>query len=430
MKLSGSAALLFLSSMLVLAGCATKAEPKAQAQAPTVQVAEAAARDADIYTEYPAQTYARNMVDVRGRVEGYIEKWLFRPGQEVQAGQALYILDLRPFQAQVEQAQGSLKQSEADLSFAQRQVSLLEAEANLAAAQATLIKAQQDYDRLKPLVEQDAAAKQDLDAAVAALRAAEASVKANQATVEQTRLSTETQRQSAEGKVRAQRGALETAELNLQYGTIRAPVSGLIGDTMVPVGGLVTPTAAQALTTIVPLNPIWVRFKVSEAQYLALKGGPARTAPSLELILADNSRFPQRGRITNTLNQVDPRTGTLEVQAEFPNPEHKLLPGQFARVRYVAERRRGVILIPQRAVQQNQNIQTVYTLNSGNVVEARAVKTGPRVGENWLIEQGINPGDRVIVEGLLTARPGAVVNPVPYKEMASSSGPNGAGKVE
>src|SRR5215469_16151256 len=106
MKLSGSAALLFLSSMLVLAGCATKAEPKAQAQAPTVQVAEAAARDADIYTEYPAQTYARNMVDVRGRVEGYIEKWLFRPGQEVQAGQPLYILDLRPFQAQVQQAQG------------------------------------------------------------------------------------------------------------------------------------------------------------------------------------------------------------------------------------------------------------------------------------------------------------------------------------
>src|SRR5215472_16266604 len=127
MKLSESAALLFLpfvSSMLVLVGCATKAEPKAQAPAPTVQVTEAAARDADIYTEYPAQTYARNMVDVRGRVEGYIEKWLFRPGQEVQAGQALYILDLRPFQAQVQQAQGTLKQSEADLSFAQRQVSL------------------------------------------------------------------------------------------------------------------------------------------------------------------------------------------------------------------------------------------------------------------------------------------------------------------
>jgi membrane fusion protein (multidrug efflux system) len=430
MKLSEGAALLFLSSILVLAGCATKAEPVAQAPAPTVQITEAAARDADIYTEYPAQTYARNMVDVRGRVEGYIEKWLFRPGQEVKAGQPLYILDLRPFQAQVQQAQGTLKQSEADLSFAQRQVSLLQAEANLAAAQATLVKAQQDYERLKPLVEQDAAAKQDLDAAVAALRAAEASVKANQATVEQTRLSTETQMQSAEGKVHSQRGALETAELNLQYGTITAPVSGLIGDTMVPVGGLVTPNATQALTTIVPLDPIWVRFKVSEAQYLALKGGPTQTAPSLDLILADNSHFAHRGKITNTLNQVDPRTGTLEVQAEFPNPEHKLLPGQFARVRYVAERRTGVVLIPQRAVQQNQSIQMVYTLTPNNVVQARAVKTGPRVGENWLIEQGINPGDRVVVEGLLTARPGAVVNPVPYKEVASTAGPSAGNKVE
>ena len=121
--------------------------------------------------------------------------------------------------------------------------------------------------------------------------------------------------------MQAQRGALETATLNVQYGTIRAPISGLIGDTLVPVGGLVNPNSAQPLTTIVPLDPIWVRFKVSEAQYLAFMGkkrGPRRTGPPLELILADNSVFPQTGKIENTLNQVDPRTGTLEVQAEFP----------------------------------------------------------------------------------------------------------------
>src|SRR5207244_3031419 len=181
--------------------------------------------------------------------------------------------------------------TEAALTFAQHQVSLLQAQANLAAAQATLVKAQQDYERLKPLVEQDAAAKQDLDAAVAALHSAEASVRANQANVEQTRLTTETQVQSTEGKVQAQRGALETATLNEQYGTIRAPITGLIGDTLVPVGGLVNPNAAQPLTTIVPLEPIWVRFKVSEAQYLDFlkTGGPARQSPKLQLILADNS---------------------------------------------------------------------------------------------------------------------------------------------
>src|SRR4051794_3238382 len=416
MKYSIGSLVLLLSAVLTLAGCSSKAEPHGPPQAPTVEVTNTATGDADIYVEYPAQTYARNMVDVRGRVEGYIEKWLFRPGQEVKAGQPLYVLDLRPLRAQVEQAQGNLKQSEADLDFAQRQVSLRQAEANLAAAQSNLVKAQQDYERLKPLVEQDAAAKQDLDTAVAALRSAEASVRANQATVEQTRLSTETQVQSTQGKVGAQHGALETAQLNLQYGTIVAPISGLIGDTLVPVGGLVTPNSAQPLTTIVPLDPIWVRFKVSEAQYLTLKGSPAKDAAPLELILADGSRFPQSGKIANTLNQVDPRTGTLEVQAEFPNPQHRLLPGQFGRVRYVAEHRAGVILIPQRAVQQNQSLQTVYAVDQGNKIEARVVKTGPRVGDAWVIEEGLRAGDRVVVEGLLTSRPGLVVNPVPYHE--------------
>src|SRR5438034_3875373 len=153
-----SEALLFLPAAVVLAGCSSQAEFHAKPPATTVEVTDLAPTDANIYAEYPAQTYARNMVDVRGRVEGYIEKWLFRPGQEVRAGQPLYILDLRPLQAQVEQAHGNLKQSEADLDFARRQVSLRQAEANLAAAQSNLVKARQDYERLKPLVEQDAAA--------------------------------------------------------------------------------------------------------------------------------------------------------------------------------------------------------------------------------------------------------------------------------
>ena len=416
--------LLLPLSLAGLAGCGAGAQQKVSAQAPppTVEVTQVQPSSADVYTEYPAQTYARDMVDVRGRVEGYIEKWMFRPGQEVKAGQPLYVLDLRPFRAQVQQAQGSLKQSEADLTYAQHQVSLLQAQANLAASQSSLVKAQQDYERLKPLVEQDAAATQDLDAAVAALRSAEASVRANQATVEQARLTTDTQVQSAEGKVNSQRGALETANLNLQYGTIVAPISGLIGDTMVPIGGLVTPASAQPLTTIVPLDPIWVRFKISEDQYLSLKQRMAKVSPTLQLILADHSQFDHTGKITNTLNQVDPRTGTLELQAEFPNPQHRLLPGQFAQVRYIAEHRTGVILVPQRAVQQVQSIQTVYTVGPDNKVQARPVKTGARVGESWIIEHGLQAGDRIIVEGLLTVRPGAPVNPVPWQPKQATSG--------
>jgi membrane fusion protein (multidrug efflux system) len=412
----------FLALGFGLAGC-SRSEPKvaAQAPAPTVEVVTVAPSDADIFTEYPAQTYARDMVDVRGRVEGYIEKWLFRPGQEVKAGQVLYILDLRPFQAQLEQAQGNVNQAEADLTFAQKQVSLRQAEANLAVAQANLVKAQQDHERLKPLVEQDAAARQELDAAVAALHSAEASVRANQANVEQTRLTTDTQVQATSGKLGAQRGALQTASLNLQYGSITAPISGLIGDTQVPVGGLVQPGAGQPLTTIVPLDPIWVRFKVSEAQYLTLKNAPPQKAPVLHLTLADNTVFPHAGSIANALNQVDSRTGTLEMQAQFPNPQHKLLPGQFGRVRYVSGRRTGAILVPQRAVQQNQSIQMVYVVGRDNKVQARPVRTGPRVGESWIIDNGIQAGDRVIVEGLLTVRPGAAVNPVPWKEKPAPS---------
>ncbi|MCU1326156.1 MAG: efflux transporter, family, subunit [Bryobacterales bacterium] len=417
---------------LVVAGCSSKAEKPPQAAVPTVETINASLGEADIYADYPAETFARNMVEVRGRVDGYIEKWLFRPGQEVREGQPLYVLDLRLYQTQVNQAQGTLRQTEADVTFARKQVSVLQAEANLATAQANLVKAQQDYNRLKPLVEQDAAAQQDLDAAVAALRASEASVRANQAALEQTRLTTETQVQSAEGRLQAQRATLETANLNVNYGTIRAPVSGLIGDTQVPVGGLVTASAAQPLTTIVPLDPIWVRFKVSESQYLALNkraGGVVKSGPDLELILSDGSSFPQRGHITNALNQVDPRTGTLEVQAEFPNPRHALLPGQFGRVRYVAEHRGGVVLIPQRAVQQNQSLQSVYVVGGDNKIEARAVKTGARVGELWLIEQGLSPGDKVVVEGLLAVRPGATVRVVPFRAKPAPGGPvSGAGE--
>jgi membrane fusion protein (multidrug efflux system) len=427
MKLRYWSGLVPIALLAGLTACGSKGPQGVSAQAPppTVETINVAPSDADIYAEYPAQTYARNMVDVRGRVAGYIEKWLFRPGQEVTAGQPLYILDLRPYQAAVQQAKGTLQQTEADLSFAQRQVSLLQAEANLAASQSNLVKAQQDYERLKPLVEQDAAAKQDLDAAVASLRSAEASVRANQANVEQTKLTTETQVQSTQGKVESQRGALETANLNVQYGTIQAPISGLIGDTQVPVGGLVNPNANSPLTTIVPLDPIWVRFKVSEAQYLTFtnkKGGPAKDGPKLELLLADNSVFPHPGKIANTLNQVDPRTGTLELQAEFANPQHELLPGQFGRIRYVSEHRTGVILVPQRAVQQNQSIQTVFAVGDGDKIEARVVKTGARIGEDWLIEQGIQSGDRVVVEGLLTVRPGLVVHPVPYRDKPAPTG--------
>lgn len=409
-----------MSSVLVWTGCTASGQRKQPATSSPallpVTVVEVEPADVPIYSDFAAQTYARNMVEVRGRVEGYIEQWLFKPGAEVQAGQVLYVLDLRPYRAAVEQAAGNVRQSEADLEFARRQVSLLQAQANLASAQANLIKARQDYDRLKPLVEADAASKQDLDAAEAALKANQANVEALQANVDQTTLSTRTQIDATQGRVEALRAAMRTADLNVQYGTIRAPIAGRIGDSLIPVGGLVTPNAAQPLTTIVPLDPIWVRFKVTEPEYLAWSKRGQRVVESglpLKLILADNCDHPWPGRIENSLNQVDPKTGTLELQARFPNPQHTVLPGQFGRVRVQVEERHGALVIPQRAVQQLQNMQMVYTVGADNRVAARPVVTGARLGQGWLIEQGLNAGERVIVEGQLKVRPGSIVKPLP-----------------
>jgi membrane fusion protein (multidrug efflux system) len=413
------------SFVLFLAGCQSEPRTASAAAAPpafSVSVVEVKAQDVPIYSEYAAQTYARDMVEVRGRVNGYVEKRAFQIGSDVKAGQVLYVLDLRPYQAEVERAKGQVAQAQANLEFAKKQVSLVQAEADLAQARANLLKARQDVDRLAPLVKQDAAAQQDLDNANAALQANQANVDAKKANVEQMRLSTRAQIETAQAQLETNQAELRTAELNLEYATIRAPIGGRIGDSVIQVGGLVTSNSLQPLTTIVPLDPIWVRFKVSESEYLAMKRrtrlpigeGKGSEAP-LQLVLADGSVFPYSGRVQNAVNQVDPKTGTLELQATFPNPQHTLLPGQFGRVRMTSAEQRNAILVPQRAIQDLQGLQSVYIVGPGNKVLARTVTTGERVGDQWIVLGGLKSGDRVIVEGLQKVRPGAIVNPLPYR---------------
>ncbi|MBV9085666.1 MAG: biotin/lipoyl-binding protein, partial [Acidobacteriaceae bacterium] len=249
-----------VTGALVLVGCQSTSNAQAQMAFPPapVSVIEVQPQDVPIYGEYAAQTFARDMVEVRGRVDGYVEKRLFQVGSDIHAGQTLYELDRRPYAAEVDKAKGDLAQSEANLEFAKKQVALIQAEANLAQAKANLVKAQQDVERLEPLVSQEAAAKQDLDNALAALNANKANVAALEANVEQTRLQTRTSIDTAAAQVESNKALLRTAELNLEYATITAPISGRIGDSVIEVGGLVSKTAAQPLTTIVPLDPIWV----------------------------------------------------------------------------------------------------------------------------------------------------------------------------
>ena len=385
--------------------------------APQVSVVVTSVQDTPVFSEYVGQTFARDMVEVRGRVDGYIEKRLFATGADVIAGQPLYILDLRPYEADVRKANGDLAQSVANQDFAARQVGLLQAQADLAQAEANQVKARMDVERLQPLVDQKAAPHQDLDNAKAALSAVEANVRAKQANVEQARLSTKAQIETTEGQVESSKANVLTSQLNLDYATIRAPISGRIGDSLVQVGGLVTRGSPQPLTTIVPLDVIWVRFKLSEEEYFEYKRGNALTADSksgLQLVLSDGKVFPHAGHIEGTVNQIDARTGTIELQATFPNPEKVLLPGQFGRVRLKTGDRPNVVLVPQRAVQELQGSQSVLTVGSDNKVVAQPVVMGERVGENWIVLQGLKTGERVIVEGLQKAMPGTTVDPKPF----------------
>src|SRR4051794_10159662 len=220
--------------VLSLLSVACSHDPAASAASspppPLVAVMTVHPEDVPIFNEYAAQTYARDLVEVRGRVDGYIEKRLFQVGSDVKAGQVLYTLDLRPYDADVSRAKGELGQAEANLEFAKRQVGLAQAEADLAQAQANLEKANQDVNRLRPLVKEDAAAQQDLDNAIAAQQANVANVNARKANVEQNRLSTRAQIDTAQAQVESRRALLRTSDLNLEYATIRAPISGRIGD--------------------------------------------------------------------------------------------------------------------------------------------------------------------------------------------------------
>ena len=418
--------LILLLATITLSGCQSSSKAQGQMAFPPalVSVIEVQAQDVPLYGEYTAQTFARDMVEVRGRVDGYIEKRLFQVGSDVHAGQVLYILDRRPYAADVQKAKGDVAQSEANLEFAKKQVALIQAQATLAQAKANLVKAQQDVDRLQPLVKDEAAAKQDLDNALAALEANKANVAALTASVDQTRLQTRTSIDSSAAQLESNKALLNTAELNLGYATIEAPISGRIGDSLIEVGGLVSRTSISPLTTIVPLDPIWVRFKVSEAEYLQsqnAKGSQGDIKLPIQLILANGSTFPYKGQIRNTVNQVDLKTGTLEVQGTFPNPKHEILPGQFGRIRLRREEAKNVILVPQRAVQELQSMQSVFTVGPDNKAQARNIVTGNRVGDNWIVTEGLKPGDKVIVEGVQKVRPGAPVQPTPYKAPANTA---------
>lgn len=370
MRWGGLAAVLWAA---VASGCTPEGGSTAP-QAP-LQVGVVAATQADVplYSEWIGTTDGLVTAKIRAQVSGYLIRRHYGEGAFVKRGTLLFEIDPRPFQA-----------------------AYLKAKAELGKAQAQLVKTELDVKRDTPLARVKAISEKELDDSIQAYEAAKASVDSARATLEQARL-------------------------NLEWTRITAPIDGVVGIAKAQIGDLVGPTGEE-LTAMSTLDPIKVYFPISEQEYLraadrvqeAYRNPGTVHEDRLEMVLSDGSTYPHRGRFLLVDRQVDVKTGTIRVAAVFPNPGNVLRPGQFARVRALTDTRRGAVLVPQRAVTELQGGHQVAVVGPGNEVEIRPVTVGARTGGNWIVEQGVAAGDRVIVEGLQKVRAGMVVDPRPY----------------
>lgn len=357
-----------IAAALLLSACSgdKAAQPAAAApQALPVTVIEVAPTQAPLVVEAVAQAEGSREVEVRARVSGILEKWLFREGEPVKAGQMLFRIERAPFE-----------------------IALAQAKARLAEAQAVEEQTAREAQRLTGLVDEKAISQKEFDDARSASAVARAAVK------------------SAEAAVRE-------AELNLSYTQVTAPVAGVTGRAHRSEGSLVNTGSDSLLTTIAQINPIWVRFSLSDNDLAGVPGGRAavRSFREVELQLPDGSILPQRGRINFSASRIDPALGTLEMRAEFANADAVVLPGQFVRARVIAGERDNVFLVPQAAVTQTESGPVVMLANAEGKVEPRPIKLGQWQGKDWVVTGGLQAGDRVIVDNLIKLRPGAPVAP-------------------
>jgi membrane fusion protein (multidrug efflux system) len=404
----------------VLFGCGEKksageAKKAGAAPPPAVIVATVEQRTVPIPSEFVARTDARDTVEIRARVQAFLQQQHFTEGMMVKKGQLLFTLDKREYEAQLQQARAQLAKAEADLSFAKDKSTVETARANLEVARAQLYKADTDVRRLKPLAEARAVPQQDYDHALASQQGSRADVESRKASLDTAVANQKSSIELAEAAVQAAQAAIAQADLNLSYCTIRSPIDGLIGKRNVDPGNLVGKNEPTLLDTVSSIDPIRVQLSLSEAEYLRYVGSrkpeEARARVPLELILGDGSVFPHKGRVVFADRAVDVKTGTLSIITEFPNPGGVLRPGQFGRVRAAPEVAENAILVPLRAVQEIQGAKSVLVVGPDNVVALRTITPVQAVGEFLIVRDGVKPGDRVIVDGIQKARPGAAVNP-------------------
>jgi RND family efflux transporter MFP subunit len=355
--------------------------------APEVEVAQVEQKDVALYSEWIGTLDGFENAAVKAQVTGYLSRQDYQEGAFVQKGQLLFEIDPRPFQAALDQAQAQLAQ----------------AQAQLANAEATQRQAQLNVDKYAPLAQEQAASQQDLDNAV------------------QTNIADKASVQNSKAAIQAAAAAVETAKINLGFTRLIAPISGIAGEAQLQVGALVD-ASSPPVTTVSTVDPIKVFFTVSEQEYLGFNreypNEASRTAQEkrtpLELILADGTTYPREGKIYFADREVSQSTGAIRIAGLFANPGNILRPGGYGKVRAATQIQKDALLVPQRAVTELQGSYQVAVLDSENKVNIQTVEVGERVGTQWIIEKGLKPGDRVIVEGLQKVRPGMQVSPKPF----------------
>lgn len=353
--------LLFLAVVSVFVLKYVFNQPQVHETAPAVSVESVKTENVNIYGEYAGRIRAQQFVEIRARVEGYLEKMLFTEGTYIQKGQTLFVINPQLYQAKVNRAK-----------------------AQLSKARAQALKAERDLNRIRPLFEQNAASQLDLDNAIAAYESASADVAVCEADLTQ-------------------------AELTLSYTSVRSPASGYISQRNVDIGALVGPGNQSLLATVVKSDTVRIDFSMTSLEYLRSKArnvnlgqrdSSRKWNPYITVTLPDGTTYPYQGLVDFADPQIDPKTGTFSVRAEMPNPNHILLPGQFTRVKLLMDVRDNAIVVPTKALVMENGGAYLYVVRSNDIVEKRYVETGPEVGNNTIIERGLAAGERIVIEGL------------------------------
>jgi membrane fusion protein (multidrug efflux system) len=387
-----------LCCTLVVAACADKKDGAAAPAAggggaggpppPEVGVVTVAPQPVGITTELPGRLEASRVAQVRARAAGILHRRLFREGSDVKAGQPLFEIDAAPYRAALQSAQ-----------------------AQQARAQANLSQASAQAERYKPLLEANAISKQDYVNAVAAQKQAEADVAAG-------------------------RAAVQTAQINLGYATVTAPISGRIGRALVTEGALVGQGEATQLAVVQQINPMYVNFTQSTTDVLRLRKGLASgqfkratggEGAQVRVVLEDGSEYPHPGRLLFSDLSVDPTSGQITLRAEVPNPDGVLLPGLYVRVRLEEAQANNAIVLPQQAVQRSSQGDSVMVVGADGKVAPRPVKVGTAQGGRWIVLDGLKSGETVMVDGFQKLRGPAPVKPVPWQPGAASAASGAAG---